>query len=113
MKKFLKDHLNTISEINEEWTDFEYSEDINIDALYYDWLESGTSYIYKVGVLCAIDSNKCDWAHVVIGVQRSENSEMEIKGQFYFNQGENDDMGRVTNRAFNLMQHMHPAFEVE
>lgn len=112
MKQFLKDHLKTITEFDEHWTNWQYSENVNPDALSEDWLENQTSCIYKVSVLCAIDANKCDWVHVAIGTQRSENSEMEIKGVFYFNEGENDDMGRVIDRAFKLMQYTHPAFEV-
>ena len=113
MEQFLKDHLKTISEFNEDWTSWQYSEDVNTDALSEDWLENRTSYIYKVGVLCAIDANKCDWVHIAIGTQRSENSEMEVKGVFYFNEGENDDMGRVIDRAFKLIQYTHPAFDVD
>ena len=115
MEQFLKDHLNSISQFdfNEDWTSYEYSEDLNIDALSDDWLEKRTSYIYKVAVLCAIDANKCDWVHIAIGVQRDKDSEMEVKGVFYFDQGENDDMARVIDRAFKLIQYSHPAFELD
>lgn len=113
MKKFLKKHLKTISKLDDKYTSWEYSEDVNLDALSDEWLENRTSFIYKVGVLCAIDSNKCDWVHIAIGTQRSKDSEMEIKGTFYFNEGENDDMGRVIDRAFKLLQHIHPAFELD
>ena len=112
MKQFLKDHLKTISEFDDNWTSWVYMEDVNPDALSDDWLENDTSYIYKVATLCAIDANKCDWVHVAIGTQRFENSEMEVKGVFYFSRGENDDMGRVVDRAFKLLQNTHPAFEV-
>lgn len=105
MEKFLKEHLKTVFEFEEHCTIWQYSEDVNTDALSDDWLENGTSYIHKVAVLCAIDANKCDWVHVAIGTQRGENSEMEVKGMFYFNEGENDDMGGVIDRAFKLMQH--------
>lgn len=54
---------------------------------------------------------RSDAGHVVIGTQRSENSEPELKGYFYFGEGENDDMGMVIDRAFKLLQYIHPAFE--
>ena len=113
MEQYLKEQLKGISEFDDDWTNWQYSEDVNEDALTDAWLDNRTSYIYKVGVMCAIDSNKCDWVHVAIGVQRSENSDMELKGVFHFNEGENDDMGRVVDRAFKLMQYTHPAFELD
>ncbi len=113
MKDFLKDFLINEKKINKEYYNFEYSEDVNNDALSEDWLENRTSYIYKVGVLAAIDSNKCDFVHVAIASMRGENSTPKIKGYFYFNEGENDDMGRTIDRALKLLQYMHPAFETE
>ena len=113
MEQFLKRHLKSISKIDDYFTSWKYSENVNPDALSNDWLENRTSYIYKVGVLCAIDANKCDWVHIAIGTQRRQNSEMEVKGVFYFNEGENDDMGRVIDRAFQLIQNTHPAFEID
>jgi len=89
MEQFLKDHLKTNSEFAEDWTNWQYSEDVNTDALSDDWLENRTSYIYRVGVLCAIDANKCDWVHIAIGTQR------------------------VIDRAFKLIQYTHPAFDVD
>ena len=110
MKQFLRDYLK--DKINDEsYYSFDYSEDVNKDALSDKWLHNRTSYIYKVAVLAAIDSNKCDYAHVVIGTQRSDDSEPEIKGYFYFADGENDDMGRTIQRAFDMLKMMHPAFE--
>jgi len=110
MEEFLKAEL--LKKIkNPEYYSFDYSENKNNDALTDAWLNNRTSYIYKVGVMAAIDRNKCDFAHVVIGTQRGENSEPELKGYFYFNEGENDDMGRVIERAFKLLQYIHPAFE--
>lgn len=38
---------------------------------------------------------------------------MEVKGVFYFNEGENDDMSRVIDRAFKLIQYTRPAFELD
>ena len=110
MKKFLKSEL--LKKIgNPEYYSFDYSENKNNDALTDAWLDNRTSYIYKVAVMTAIDSNKCDFAHVVIGTQRGENSVPELKGYFYFGGGENDDMGRVIERAFKLLQYIHPSFE--
>jgi len=113
MENYLKEKLKAISEFNDEWTTWDYSEDVNEDALTDAWLENRTSYIYRVGVLCAIDSNKCDWMHIAIGTQRRKNSDIELKGVFNFNKGENDDMGRVIGRAFKLIQYAHPALELD
>lgn len=111
MKQFLKNHLIKEAKINSKHYDFKYLEDVNEDALSEDWLENRTSYIYKIGVLTAIDLNKCDFAYVAIASIRSKDSAPEIKGYFYFNEGENDDMGRTIDRAFKLLQSIHPAFE--
>jgi hypothetical protein len=110
MNEFLKQEL--LKKISSpEYYIFEYSEHKNNDALTDAWLENRTSYIYKVAVMTAIDWNKCDFAHIVIGTQRNENAKPELKGYLYFDRGENDDMGRVIERAFKLLQYIHPAFE--
>lgn len=110
MQNFLKEEiLKKITDPN--YYVFEFSESKNEDALTNKWLKNRTSYIYNVGVLAAIDSNKCDFVHVVIATQRGINSDPELKGYFYFNQGENDDMGRVIERAFELIKSLHPAFQ--
>ena len=111
MKEFLKEHLKSISEFNDEWTSWEYSEDVNEDANTDAWLENRTSYVYKVGVLCAIDSNKLDWIYAAIGTQRKDGSGFEIKGTFHFERGENDDVGRVIKRALDCMKFINPIFE--
>ena len=111
MRQTLEDHLRSIIDLNEDRTTYRYSENINNDALNGTWLDNRTSYIYKVAVLCAIDSNKCDWAHIVIGTQRTDYSQGEVKGVFSFNQGENDDIGRVISRAFDLIKLSHHAFD--
>ena len=111
MKELLKDYLQNEKKIKPEYYSFEYSEDTNVDALSDDWLENRTSYIYKIGVLAAIDSNKCDFVHVVIASIRDENSTPEIKGYFHFDKGENDDMGRTIDRAFKLLQYMNSVFQ--
>lgn len=107
MEQFLKKEL--LKKIGKsEYYSFDYSENKNNDALSDAWLENRTSYIYKVGVMTAIDNNKCDFVHVVIGTQRGENSEPELKGYFYFGEGENDDIGRTMKRALKLFKYMHP-----
>ena len=109
MKEFLRNYLS--DKIGDEkYYTFDYKEDVNKDALTNDWLENRTSYIYKVGVLTAIDSNKCDFIHIAIGTQRSDIFEPEFKGYFYFDEGENDDVARVINRAVNLLKNIHPVF---
>ncbi len=72
MKEFLKNYLIKEKKISPEYYRFNYSEDVNEDALSNDWLESGTSFIYKVGVLTAVDSNKCDFAQIAIASMRKE-----------------------------------------
>jgi len=115
MKDFLKQYLMDKNPKMKEYDDdgmyfWQYHEDVNKDALTEDWLENSTSYIYKVGVLCAIDSNKCDFVHIAIGTQRDDKCTPEIKGSFYFNEGENDDMGRVIKRAIECLEFIHPVF---
>lgn len=111
MENVLKDHFRRNHSLEDEWINFRYRENVNKDALSEDWLKSRTSYIYKVGVLCAIDANKCDWAYAVIGTQRSENSPVQIIGTLHFEEGENDDMGWVMKRVNHLLAYIHPAFE--
>lgn len=110
MEKFLKDEL--LKKIDDpRYYYFTYEENINNDVLDDTWLDKRTSYIYKVAVMTAIDKNKCDFAHIVIGVQRGQFPSQELKGYFYFKQGENDDMGRVIERAVKLLKDIHPAFD--
>lgn len=96
---------------DEDWTNWKYSENVNNDALSEEWLSKRTSYIYKVGVLCAIDANKCDWVYVAVGTQRSDKSDVELKGIFQFNEGENDDIGLVLERMMELLRNMHSVFD--
>ena len=90
MEEFLRNYLSDKIG-NEEYYTFDYKEDVNKDALTDDWIENRTSFIYKVGVLTAIDSNKCDFIHIVIGTQV-------------------DDVARVIDRAVNLLKSIHPVF---
>lgn len=113
MKEMLKAELLKKIEDVQDYS-FDYLENKNDDALTDAWLENRTSYIYKVGVMTAIHSNKSGIAHIVIGVQRGggEKFAPELKGYFYFSKGENDDMGQVIHRALGLLQAIHPAFDL-
>lgn len=116
MKDFLRQQLfdkypGMIQEDEDGCYFWKYSEDINPHALTDDWLEERTSYILKVAVLVAMDSNKLDFCHIAIGVQRDNKNQPELKGTFYFDEGENDDMGRVIHRAVSLLENMHNVFQ--
>lgn len=77
-----------------------YSEDVNHDAANGDaWLERGTSYVWKVGVLSVVDGNKRDWGYLFIGHQRDPGAPFEFIGQLHYASGENDDPGRCIRRA--------------
>lgn len=96
------------------WTDVWYRENVNADAIDGDkWLDNHTSYIWKVGVLLLADSNKADWFDAYIGVLRGNESyhEPEFIGHLHFPHGEADDVGRLLDRAFTLLEFMHPAFD--
>lgn len=76
-----------------------YEESVNPDAANGGaWLESNTSYIWKVGVLSIADGNKRDWAYLLIGHQREPNARFEFIGKLYWSDGENDDPGRCLRR---------------
>ena len=98
MEDFLRSQL---PELEDAYTHWEYRED----------LATSGSFIHRVGVLSAVDNNKCDWAYILIGTQRHQHATPELKGKFYFKRGENDDMGSVLARAFSLIPEMHLAFE--
>lgn len=113
MEELLKDFLmQQIGREDEQYYYFVYNENNNRDALSDLWLENNTSYIYKVGILAAIDRNKCDFVKIAIASQRSEKSQAKIIGFFDFDNGENDDIGRTIDRAVKLIQWTHPAFEL-
>lgn len=89
-----------------------YKEHVNPDAINGDaWLESRTSYIWKVGILAAWDANKCDWVNVFIGHHRKPDYDMEFIGHLYWQDGENDDIGRCLVRYLECMRFCHPVFE--
>jgi len=110
MEKTLKKHLQEVAELSDEWTKWLFFEDTNPDALSRDWLVSSTSFVYKVGVLAAIDRNKCDWVRVAIGIQRQKGDGIRVVGVLYFAGGENDDIGRVLDRARGALSILHPVF---
>jgi len=111
MKELLTERLKLIYNIDDDYTCWHYREDVNKDALSRDWLDKGTSYIYKVAIVLAIDSNKCDWVYAAIGTQRGDKSSPICLGTLHFAEGENDDMGRTIKRALELMQYTHGAFD--
>lgn len=88
-----------------------YQENVNEDALTDKWLETGTSYIWKVGVITAIDPNKCDWVYLAIGTQRSPRWPVDIIGHLSFKRGENDDIRATIDRAIKSLEMIHPVFE--
>ena len=87
-----------------------YVEDVNEDALSNKWLETQTSYIWKVGVLAVIDPNKCDWCYLHIGHQRNPKAEPEYVGCLCWRDGENDDIGRCLARYLKVAALIHPVF---
>ena len=111
MKEFLLQKAD-LSEYLKEWCQIKYRENINPDAINGDaWLDKGTTYIWKVGVLAVIDANKCDWVQVLIGHQRSPDRPMEFIGKLNWQDGENDDIGRSLDRYLDLMRSMDTVFE--
>jgi len=110
MEKFLKSELKRIYDLDEEYVFYEFGSDLSEHALTEKWLKKRKSYIYEVSALAAIDSNKCDYVYIAIGVKRSDTSEPELKGTFYFEEGENDDIGRVLKRAFKVLKGLHDVF---
>ncbi len=69
-----------------------WRETVTPEALDDSWLESDTTYIYKVGTYIVSDDNKMDWLFAFYGYQRYENGGLEFLGYLHFPQGENDDM---------------------
>ena len=91
-----------------------YTESVSADAINGDaWLENGTTYIWKVGILTKIDSNKCDWVNVFIAHQRDENATPQFIGHLHWQEGENDDIGRSLDRYLAILRRCpnHPVFE--
>lgn len=117
MKTVLQDFLEAEaakgSRFGKDWTHTVYDEHTNKDALTdRDWLENGTSWIWRVGVLLLIDANKADWFEAYIGTQRDDQSwrKPEFIGCLKFAGGENDDPRRVMDRALDMLGWLHPSF---
>ena len=76
-----------------------YRENVNPYAIDGDkWLETNTSFIWKVGVLSVADGNKRDWCLLFMAQQRSPEHEFEFIGKLEWSDGENDDPGRCLRR---------------
>jgi hypothetical protein len=111
MKEFLIEYARKKCSDLESVYNIQYKEDVNDDAINGDkWLDKGTSYIWKVGVLALIDSNKCDFVRVIIAHQRTNNHDIEIIGELYWSDGENDDIGRCLDRYLECLRCLHLVF---
>ena len=108
----LRDMADQVAPLDEELPDARrFMMDENPDALDREkWLENGTSYIWRVGVLAQWDSNKCDYARIFIGHERRPNQH-EFIGVLHWRDGENDDIGRSLKRYLELAADIHPAFD--
>lgn len=115
LENFLRDRAHEISPniFDGDYPDrVNYAENINPDAINGEaWLENETSYIWKVGVLMATDSNKCDWVNVFIGHQRGEGEAFEFIGHLFWRDGENDDIGRSLSRYLQCMRSSDSLFD--
>ncbi len=90
----------------------QYIEHVNPDAAgnAQAAIEAGTSFVHRVGVLAAWDSNKCDEAWLLLG-QQQDGEAPRCVGVFFWEQGENDDIGGVLQRFYALTQTLrHPVF---
>lgn len=112
LRAFLEAEADKLWPIDDFHPDYRlYREDTNAAALDGNrWLDEGTSYIWRVGVLAQIDSNKADHVHALIGHERAP-GRFEIVGRLSWADGENDDIGRCLDRARRLMSDLHPVFE--
>lgn len=88
-----------------------YLQNVNEDALSDVWLDNGTSYIWKVGVLTIIDGNKRDWAYAFIGHHREPNRSCEFIGVLHWRDGENADPGPCLRRYVSLLSEADIIFE--
>lgn len=113
MEEFLKLEVNKMFPHyfdDEACVNVAYEEDVNPDAASDAWLESCTSFIYKIGVLSVVDANKCDFATVFIGHQRTPGAKPEFIGYLNWSDGENDDPKRSLARYVKLIQQSHFMF---
>lgn len=112
LEKFLRQKIKEIRPqvFNTDLYHVCYTENISSDALTGDWLANGNSYIWKIGVLAATDQNKCDFVRVFIAHERKPNR-FDYIGELYWQDGENDDIGRSLARYISILENMHPVFE--
>ena len=111
LESALREYADKHMPLDEGWPDSRgYWEHTNEDALTDAWLRNRTSYIWRVGVLGQWDSNKCDYAYAVIGYERQP-GQIQVLGHIAFPEGENDDIGRVLQRALGCLSAIHPAFD--
>lgn len=98
---------------DDEYPDWvEYDENINPHAANgKEWLDKGSSYIWKVGILMTWDSNKFDYCTIFIGHQRDPEAESEFIGLLHWKDGEGDDIGRCLTRYLKILRSAHPSFE--
>lgn len=111
MEDALRAYLKSKIDLSPDYSTSCYQEDINKDAATNKWLDNGTSFVWKVGVLSVIDANKCDWVYFALGIQKTPHSEIDIIGHFCFSDGENDDIARVLKRMMGCLKEIHPVFE--
>ena len=112
LEEFLNHEADRRAPIDPGWPDRRiYQASTNPDAIEGDrWLENGTSYIWRIGVLAQIDSNKCDYARLFIAHER-EPGWFEFIGELYWQDGESDDIGRSLARYLDCARQMHPVFD--
>tara|TARA_R110002051_G_C8754381_1_gene500683 strand:+ start:3370 stop:3726 length:357 start_codon:yes stop_codon:yes gene_type:complete len=113
LEAMLRDMADNIAPLHSDYPDGrKFVMDENPDALGSEnkWLENGTSYIWRVGVLAQWDSNKCDYARLFIGHERSPDQH-EFIGFLHWHDGENDDIARCMKRYLELAAVTHPVFD--
>lgn len=112
LEEFLISEADKLAPLDADYPDYRsYQENVNPDALDRDaWLDNNTSYIWKVGVLSQIDSNKCDYVRLFIGHERAP-GRFDFIGMLHWAGGENDDIGRSLGRYLKAAGAVHPVFE--
>lgn len=109
LEEFLTAEADKLKPLDADWPDFRrYAEDTNPDAINGDaWLDNNTTYIWKIGVLAQIDSNKRDHASLFIAHERQP-GRFEFIGMLNWNGGENDDIARSIQRYVRLAASADP-----
>ena len=91
-----------------------YTESTSPDAIDGDkWLKNHQPYIWKIGVLTLVDSNKRDWAYAFIGHHREPDHPMEFIGMLHWQDGENDDIARSIERYVECLEACDIVFRVD